>query len=66
MKSLTVCIVLCQNTKNGTIYGKQDGNDKKEQRKMKSAVSGKSQLQESSGNNFDIGFHNLLDEINRG
>lgn len=34
--------------------------------KMKSAVSGKSQLQESSGNNFDIGFHNLLDEINRG
>lgn len=29
MKSLTVCIVLCQNTKNGTIYGKQDGNDKK-------------------------------------
>ncbi|WP_373124624.1 hypothetical protein [Blautia producta] len=66
MKSLTVCIVLCQNTKSGTIYGKQDGNDKKEKRKMKSAVSGKSQLQESSGNNFDIGFHNLLDEINRG
>lgn len=41
MKSLTVCIVLCQNTKSGTIYGKQDGNDKKEKRKMKSAVSGK-------------------------
>ena len=66
MKNLTVCIILCQNTKTGTIYSKQDENDKKEQRKMKSAVSGKSQLQESSGNNFDIGFHNLLDEINRG